>query len=227
MGIEDGMVEELIENHLGYAHAIAAEFLSRYPPNITRDDLESAAELGLVQAAHRYDPLKCVSFPTFAYYRVRGAIFDEVRKSWHASHANIGRDSSTSEEPSDREKRLRADGFDEDHSQSGEMSFVSLDSTLPERLLSSDESPSSLLLKKEQAAVVRKAISRLPQRHRFVLQSYYYDELSLVGISKQLSLSKSRVSRLHAQAIAMIRQALERSSQSLSLARRPVMRKAK
>jgi RNA polymerase sigma factor for flagellar operon FliA len=66
-------MNELIESHLGYAHAIAADLAGRYPPNIA--DLESAAELGLVQAARSYDPSRAVSFATFAYYRIRGAIF--------------------------------------------------------------------------------------------------------------------------------------------------------
>ena len=36
--------------------------------------------VGLVDAANKYDPNKGVKFKTFAEYRVRGAIFDEMRK---------------------------------------------------------------------------------------------------------------------------------------------------
>src|SRR5215469_3777051 len=91
-------MNELIEIHIGYAHSIAAELAGKYPPNITRADLERAAEFGLVQAAQSYDPSRSVSFTTFAYYRVRGAIFDEVRKSWHASHLKISPEHATVQE---------------------------------------------------------------------------------------------------------------------------------
>src|SRR5665647_44069 len=47
---------------------------------ITREDMISAAMVGLVDAANKFDPTKGVKFKTFAEYRVRGAIFDEMRK---------------------------------------------------------------------------------------------------------------------------------------------------
>ena len=41
----------LIEKHRSYAHAIAADILKKLPPHAERDELQAAAELGLVEAA--------------------------------------------------------------------------------------------------------------------------------------------------------------------------------
>src|SRR5215467_8272272 len=70
----------LIEAYRSYAHAIAAEVLKKVPPSVDRDDVIGSAELGLVEAAQNFDPSRGVLFKTFAYYRIRGAIYDALRK---------------------------------------------------------------------------------------------------------------------------------------------------
>jgi RNA polymerase sigma factor FliA len=42
------------------------------------DDLVSAGTIALLEAADRYDPERPVSFATFAYPRIRGAMIDEL-----------------------------------------------------------------------------------------------------------------------------------------------------
>lgn len=51
--------------------------------NLTRLDIStliSAGMLGYVQARNRFDPARGVKFKTFAEYRIKGAVLDEVRK---------------------------------------------------------------------------------------------------------------------------------------------------
>jgi RNA polymerase sigma factor for flagellar operon FliA len=72
--------DRLIEAHRTYSHAIAAEVAKTLPHTVDRDDLMGAAELGLVEAARNFDPSRGVLFKTFAYYRIRGAIYDSLRK---------------------------------------------------------------------------------------------------------------------------------------------------
>lgn len=208
-------MNELIERHIGYAHAIAAELAGKYPPNITRADLERAAEFGLVQAAQSYDPARSVSFTTFAYYRVRGAIFDEVRKSWHVSHLKIGPDQATVQEsaaPSSVEEEYSSEAETDQRApweRGGQ--FVSLESACAERVLATTESPANHVLRKEESEAIREAMRQLPHRHRLVLQAHYFEDLPLVNIGKQLNLSKSWVSRIHAQALAELRKLLPES----------------
>src|SRR5262249_49402697 len=80
----------LIEAYRSYAHAISAEVLKKVPPSVDRDDVIGAAELGLVEAAQNFDPLRGVLFKTFAYYRIRGAIYDALRRmGWLKGDATL------------------------------------------------------------------------------------------------------------------------------------------
>src|ERR1051326_2323136 len=71
--------DALIERYRSYAHALAAEFIGRIPAQVDKADVLGYAELGLVEAATTFNPAAGVHFKTFAYYRIRGAIYDGLR----------------------------------------------------------------------------------------------------------------------------------------------------
>jgi RNA polymerase sigma factor for flagellar operon FliA len=65
--------------HLPLVRSIATR-LRRRVPELDADDLMSAGTIGLIEAADRFDNDRGVSFGTFAYPRIRGAILDEARR---------------------------------------------------------------------------------------------------------------------------------------------------
>src|SRR6266404_5239797 len=54
---------------------------ARLPRGVDVDNLEAAGVLGLVEAANRFEPERGIAFKTFAYTRIRGAIYDELRRN--------------------------------------------------------------------------------------------------------------------------------------------------
>src|SRR5262245_34531546 len=72
--------DQLIHAFRSYSRAIASDILRKLPPNVDKDDVFSSAELGLVEAARAFDPSRGVLFKTFAFYRIRGAVYDGLRK---------------------------------------------------------------------------------------------------------------------------------------------------
>src|SRR5947209_17239832 len=72
--------KRLVEGNLAYVRAIAAKVKEQLPKEIEFDDLVSYGTQGLLEAADRFDGRHGASFTTFAYYRVRGAIFDGLRR---------------------------------------------------------------------------------------------------------------------------------------------------
>ena len=54
---------------------------ARFPRGIDLDNLEAAGVLGLVEAANRFEVERGIAFKTFAYTRIRGAIYDELRRN--------------------------------------------------------------------------------------------------------------------------------------------------
>src|SRR3989475_8779527 len=72
--------DELAERYLSLVIPIARNFQKRLPSSVDFDDLVGAGNLGLVEAARRFDPAKGASFGAFAKHRIRGAITDSLRR---------------------------------------------------------------------------------------------------------------------------------------------------
>jgi len=73
--------DELILSHLYLVRHVLGKLSARLPPEVDRENLEAAGVLGLVEAAVHFDPSRGVQFQTFAYFRIRGAILDELRRN--------------------------------------------------------------------------------------------------------------------------------------------------
>src|SRR5262245_10160555 len=75
--------QELISDGQALVQSLVTKVCRSIPMRVDRDDLVSYGEIGLAEAARDFDPEQGVSFTTFAYYRVRGAIYDGLSKmSW-------------------------------------------------------------------------------------------------------------------------------------------------
>jgi RNA polymerase sigma factor FliA len=210
-------MDALIEDHIGYAHAIAADMVSKYPSTVTRSDLKSAAEFGLVQAARAYDPKKGISFTTFAYYRIRGAILDEVRQLCRAARFEAVANEFMTEQVSNTSPKSELAAHKELQGLTSQLMaqyLLSLDSVHLERVPETTKSPVDQLLFRETSDAVRRALAQLPERYRLVLQAYYYEELSLESIGRRMNLSKSWVSRIHGKALSSLREMLQHSRSS-------------
>src|SRR5438445_8977617 len=72
--------DELAERYLSLVIPIARSFQKRLPSCVDFDDLVGAGNLGLVEAARRFDPAQGASFGAFAQHRIRGAITDSLRR---------------------------------------------------------------------------------------------------------------------------------------------------
>ena len=72
--------EELAERYLSLVIPIARSFQKRLPSSVDFDDLVGAGNLGLVEAARRFNPAQGASFGAFAQHRIRGAITDSLRR---------------------------------------------------------------------------------------------------------------------------------------------------
>jgi RNA polymerase sigma factor for flagellar operon FliA len=70
--------------------------------------------------------------------------------------------------------------------------------------------PQQQVEKIERNSAIRRALDSLPEKERRLLELYYYEDRTLLEAGQALGLSKSWSSRLHARAITLLKQALEK-----------------
>jgi len=70
----------LVEMHAPYVRSIVGKIKKSVPHDISFEELYDYGIIGLLEAADRFDPSQGVAFTTYAYYRIRGAIYDGLRR---------------------------------------------------------------------------------------------------------------------------------------------------
>ncbi|MCX6629835.1 MAG: sigma-70 family RNA polymerase sigma factor [Candidatus Solibacter sp.] len=218
MSTETSLTHRLVESHRGYAHAIATDILKGLPSHVEKADIQSAAELGLTEAAATFDGRANVQFKTFAYYRIRGAVYDAIRKAtWfsRAQYKELVAASAVNEYMTDASAvpQTPVGGVEELEAHVGSIVscyMLSLESGKVEPPIDRQQSAEDRLLEKEWHSRLHQALARIPEKNRTVLTAYYFEERNLEEIGATLGLSKSWVCRLHAKGIEMLRDQLEK-----------------
>ena len=71
--------DALIINYTPLIKFIANRLAIRLPPHIDINDLISSGVIGLIDAIEKYDPSREAQFKTYAEFRIRGSMLDELR----------------------------------------------------------------------------------------------------------------------------------------------------
>ena len=216
MAADPAQIHRLVETHRSYAHAIAAGVLKTLPSRVERTEIESAAELGLTEAAGSFDHRPGVQFKTFAYYRIRGAIYDAIRKAtWfsRAQYKQVQAEAGVNEYFADAASQpangpCEIEELERHVGAAVSCYMLSLDSNKVKAAVDPTESAERTMLQREQESALTTALKRLPERNRAVLEAYYFDGRTLEDIGAEYGLSKSWTCRLHAKGIELLRESM-------------------
>lgn len=222
LNFEEGSRDELIERYLPYVRSIAQTIISKLPAQIDINDLIGYGRIGLIEAVERFDRTRGVSFKTFAYYRIKGAIYDGLRQIGWFSRSEFARirfeqsanDMMTNYTDSNSETRSQPveDEINEIEAIfSGIVSayMLSIDSSETLNKAEARSAPDEDYESKEFRTIIREAISQLPETERKLIECYYYQGLTLEEIGNKLGLSKSWTSRLHSKCLQHLCQMLK------------------
>ena len=69
-------IQQSVEECQGLVRSLALKVHRGLPRRVDLDDLIGYGQVGLVEAANEFDGSRGTRFATFAYYRIRGAIYD-------------------------------------------------------------------------------------------------------------------------------------------------------
>jgi RNA polymerase sigma factor for flagellar operon FliA len=219
--------ERLVEECQGLVRFLARQIHTRTSARLDLDDLIGYGQVGLMQAAREFDPEKGTKFSTFAYYRIRGAIYDGVNKlQWFraARHPEIKSGPLI-------DALLEETNTDNPPGQSGASNQSIADAGWFSRVASSlaviflassddqarsadvaDESasdPSDGMVQQETRAKLREAISSLPTEVAAVVRAVYFEDRTLKEAADQMGISKSWASRLHSRALEQLARQLK------------------
>jgi len=72
--------EEIVKRYLPLVKTVVGRLAMTLPPHVDMEDLYSSGLVGLLNAVRNYDPQSGTAFETYARVRIRGAVFDELRR---------------------------------------------------------------------------------------------------------------------------------------------------
>ncbi|MFB0613783.1 sigma-70 family RNA polymerase sigma factor [Aurantiacibacter poecillastricola] len=189
------------------------------------EDLMQAGFIALTEAARNHEGPGEDGFAAYAKLRVRGAMFDLIRKSMPVSRGAVKRKREIAEarreftqlsgrEPSHDELAALVGLTSDELAQhlGDDVQIVSMDSAYDEAsdLFASDlPDPFALVAQMQDNDRLGEAMVALPDRLKLVLQLYFVEELNLTEIAQVLEVSVPRVHQLKAQALVKIRQLME------------------
>lgn len=230
----DPMRNQVIMDYAPLIKYIAQKIAARLPSNIDLDDLFSAGVIGLMDAIDKYDPSRDNKFKTYAEFRIRGAILDELRnQDWvprsvresnkKEERARVELEHRLGRPPSEKEiAEFLEMPLEEYHERTGRtrVSMLSLEelggaaASDKKSLLECLENPNSKnpftqLKAKGVREIIMKTVEELPEKQKLVLSLYYYEDLNLKEIGRILDVTESRVSQLHTQAVQKMRSKLK------------------
>lgn len=215
-------------DYLDFVRRIASRMARNLPSHVSLDDLIGAGILGLIDAKERYDPAKAERFETFAEFRVKGAILDELRRydimarnarltskkiarKSHELTALYGRPPTESELA--RAMEMNVTDYRNLVNRVGSVRVFSLDDVSSDgegnersfELPANGMAPDEVTSVRELREHLRDAINGLPDRQQRIIEMYYDGGMTLKQIGMQVGVTESRVCQIMGEATNKLR----------------------
>ena len=216
----------LVEQHAQLVKRIAYHLVARLPSSVVVDDLIQAGMIGLLDAARQYRAVAGASFETYARTRIRGAMWDEIRRNDWAPRSvhrkardaaaatrlleeRLGRDARPGEIAAEMGISDEEYGFIVQDAASCRLlsldELTSLGDAADDALAHPGDDPAGQFATADLFEQIVGAIDQLPERERLLLSLYYEQELNMREIGAVLGVSESRVCQIHGQAMVRLR----------------------
>jgi len=243
--LDSNFQEQMVLQYAPLIKYIASRLSLRLPSHISLEDLISSGIIGLMDAVQKFDPSKKISFKTYAEFRIKGAMLDELRsldwiprsvrkKSHLVENAyaqlqkNLGRPAEA-EEVADL-LGLELTEFHQLLDETKAVSVVALEEGrktgdghvgyLERELLETmqDDNARDSLMEvhfAELQTIMVQDIEALPDKEKLLISLYYYEELTMKEIGQIMGYTESRISQLHTQAMYRLRHKLREYTEKI------------
>jgi RNA polymerase sigma factor for flagellar operon FliA len=227
---------ELVEQYLPLVKTVVGRIAMGLPSHVDAEELHSVGMVGLLNAVRQFDPKGGSSFESYARVRIRGAIYDELRRlDWvpRSVHDKARKVRVVMERLQQTLGRVPEDGematalsltgseYEELMEEIRPATFVCLDaapngddsgegSNYESVADSSQPDPQEQAARHELARIIAERLEQLPEMQRKVLALYYFEDMRLREIAEVFGVTESRICQIHSQAILAIKAYLHR-----------------
>lgn len=213
--------QEIIKNFMPTIRYWAKHYHYQYHQVLDFEDLVMVGIIGLIDAMNKYKKDKKNQFKTYAEFRIRGEIIDELRKQdW------MTRSERTKQKKYKRAKRNLTEELGRDPTTeevSNVLHFKSKDmirleqyetgETIKPYVEGETVGQGSLASVEFENYSLKKTLSvildELPKTMRLIVTLKYFEDLNFHEISSVVNLSEGRICQLHAEALELLKEHLE------------------
>jgi len=225
--IPSNLKEQIVLEHTPLIRDIVNRIAVRLPSHIDLDDLHNTSVIGLIDAIEKYDPEKNCKFKTYAEFRIKGAILDQLRsQDWvprlvrlKASRIERALQRLTAEygrEPTHAELARTLEMDHQDLVKEIQDSRAKTMFSLSEKWEDDDGSVEKVEVLEDKAAIdpVRELNRRdlmtfitrsLTHKERFIIEQYYQVGHTMREIGQMLALTESRVCQIHSNVMGRLK----------------------
>jgi RNA polymerase sigma factor FliA len=208
---------QILDKYGPYVRSLAAQVRKQFNSQFEMDELVAWGQIGLLEAAERYDSRVGANFLTFAHYRIKGAIYDGLRKMGILKGGVAASERANSYLSNLNDRSSPSRGSTEDDVRDISSAVAGLAMVYATSLegndglqVSDEQLPADERIQLEQMRRrVRTAMGKLPEKERKLLDGYYFQNKTLEEAGAEIGQSKSWASRLHARAVETLKQLLE------------------
>lgn len=224
--------DALVAKYAPLVKFLANRMAIRLPPSVAVDDLISAGIMGLLDAIEKFDPGREVKFKTYAEFRIKGAILDELRGMDWIPRSIRKKVREMEQAVNSVEQRLNRPAEDSEIAEqmgvdletyydmldkARGIDLLSLDRHVDSykdngeskrsyrSLIRGDYDPVDHIMTRELNEVIAYGIKELAEKEQMVLSLYYYNGLTLKEIGEVMGLTESRISQIHTKAVIRLR----------------------
>jgi RNA polymerase sigma factor for flagellar operon FliA len=213
--------QEIIKNFMPTIRYWAKHYHHNYNQVLEFEDLVMVGVIGLIDAMNKFKEDKKNQFKTYAEFRIRGEIIDELRKQdWMTRSERTKQKKYTRAKKNLTEELGRNPTSDE---VSNVLHFKSKDmirleqyeggETIKPYVEGETMGQGSLVSVEFENYALKKTLSvimdELPKTMRLIVTLKYFEDLNFSDISSVVNLSEGRICQLHAEALELLKEHLE------------------
>jgi len=212
-------------------------FAYSVPRSVSREDLNSFALMGLLDAINKFEPERNLKFDTYASFRVHGSIVDGLRKEDWLPRTMREKAKTVNEATQLLEQKLHRPPTSKELAEELKLTKEEVETIIQDTLfanvlsieqkpgggtddynegigylIADDDAllPDENVYDKETKLELIDCIKQLNKNEQLVISLFYDKELTMTEIGEVLDITTSRVSQIHKQSIYKLRKSLQK-----------------